>query len=225
MNGSTPEKLPESTENVAIPTLSIPKSARSAGSGFPQNKTWKDEEGKCQSQRKKHQNSHSPNPTAHGQSLPPTERVCYTNASIISSLDLSNPSPLFLKLLDSAMKAKPREQLASMCGDNTSPHNKHLIHFACPRTTDWIRNLLPASAADSSCFSLGFTALSGMVGPALATPTVAAIKFGKDRYFPVQAPVKMEPPSCSHPSWMAHFSSPRQMLNINNLASGTMRNQ
>lgn len=103
--------------------------------------------------------------------------------------------------------------------------HKQLIHFACPRATDWIRNLLPASAADSSCCPLGSTAPSGMAGSAIATPTMAAVKFGKDRYFPVQPPGKMEPPSCSHPSWMAFFSFPSQMLIFNNLASGTMRNQ
>lgn len=103
--------------------------------------------------------------------------------------------------------------------------HEHLIHFACPRTPDWMRNLLPAPAADSSCSPLGSTAPSGTVGPALTTPTMAAGKFGKDRYFPVQPPGKMEPPSCSHPSQMACLSFPSQMLIFNNLATGTMRNQ
>lgn len=170
--------------------------------------------------KKKHHNSCFPNPTAHGQSLPPTERLCYTNVSISCSSDLSNLSSLFLKILDSAK----RTACIHVWRQHKSSH-KPLIHFACPRATDWIRNLLPAPAADSSCCPLGSTAPSGTVGPALATPTMAAVKFGKDRYFPVQPPGKMEPPSCSHPSWMAFFSFPSQMLIFNNLVSGTMRNE
>lgn len=92
--------------------------------------------------------------------------------------------------------------------------HKHLIHFSCPRTTDWIRNLLPAPAADSSCSPLGSTAPSGMVRPALATPTMAAGKFGKDRYFPAQPPGKMDPPSCSHPSQMTLFQLLKPNVNI-----------
>lgn len=192
----------------------------------PQNKTWKDEGRKCQCQRKKHQNSCSPNPTAHGQSLPPTERVCYTNTSVNRLLFRPFKS-FFITPQNSGFcyrsKAK-RTACIHVWRQHKSSH-EHLIHFACPRTPDWMRNLLPAPAADSSCSPLGSTAPSGIVRPALATPTMAAGKFGKDRYFPVQPPGKMEPPSCSHPSQMACLSFPSQMLIFNNLASGTMRNQ
>lgn len=192
----------------------------------PQNKTWKDEGRKCQCQRKKHQNSHSPNPTAHGQSLPPTERVCYANASVNRFLFRPFKS-FFITPQNSGFcyRSKAKRTACIHAWRQHKSSHEHLIHFACPRTPDWMRNLLPAPAADSSCSPLGSTAPSGTVGPALATPTMAAGKFGKDRYFPVQPPGKMEPPSCSHPSQMACLSFPSQMLIFNNLASGTMRNQ
>lgn len=95
----------------------------------------------------------------------------------------------------------------------------HPIHLVCPATTDLINNLLPKRAANSSCSLLGFTPPFGMVVTAqslmgLATPTTARGKYGKDRYFPIQSPGKMEPPKLLPHLLNGVFQFSRQIVNI-----------